>query len=127
MFTYVVVLYEKRWVSIIPSHSLETHARSTALPKSALIPYLAYLVINLQRANSTDYLGSKTSSLGLVLLVSLLRMFGVTASIPVWMAVVAEVDSGVACLERVVGAILVCVFVIFVDNLVSLDSKYPRW
>jgi hypothetical protein len=77
--------------------------------------------------NSTDYLGSKTSSLGLVLLVSLLRMFGVTASIPVWMAVVAEVGSGVACLERVVGAILVCVFVIVVDNLVSLDSKYPRW
>jgi len=50
MVTHVVVLYEKRWVSIVPSYSLGTHARSTALPKSALIPYLAYLVINLQRA-----------------------------------------------------------------------------
>jgi hypothetical protein len=55
---------------------------------------------------STHYLGSNTSSLGLVLLVSLLRMLGTADSMPVWMAVVAEVGSGVACLERVVGAIL---------------------
>jgi hypothetical protein len=30
--------------------------------------------------------------------------------------VLAEVGSGVACLERVVGAILVCIVVIFVDS-----------
>jgi len=95
--------------------------------KISLIPYLAYLVINPKEQNSTDYLGSKTSSLGLVLLVSLLRMFGVTASIPVWMAVVAEVGSGVACLERVVGAILVCVVVnICRQSLYPwLGSRYP--
>jgi len=40
----------------------------------------------------------------------------VAASIPVWMAVLAEVGSGVACLERVVGAILVCIVVILVDS-----------
>jgi hypothetical protein len=53
----------------------------------------------------THYLGSNTSSLGLVLLVSRLRTFGTTASTPVWMAVLTDVGSGEPCLERVVGAI----------------------
>ena len=59
----------------------------------------------------THYLGSKTSSLGLVLLVSLLRIFVPAESEPVWMAVLTDVGSGEPCLERVVGAIpkdLVC-------------------
>lgn len=59
----------------------------------------------------THYLGSKTSSLGLVLLVSLLRIFGPADSEPVCMAVLTDVGSGEPCLERVVGAIssdLVC-------------------
>jgi len=59
----------------------------------------------------THYLGSNTSSLGLVLLVSLLRTFAPVESEPVWMAVLTDVGSGEPCLERVVGAIssaLVC-------------------
>jgi hypothetical protein len=53
----------------------------------------------------TDYLGSNTSSLGLVLLVSLFRTLAVLASEPVWIAELIDVGSGEACLERVVGAI----------------------
>lgn len=69
-------------------------------------------------------MGSNTSSLGLVLLVSLLRMLGVEDSMPVWMAVVADVGSGVACLERVVGAILIWCYGEFFEEYRRSVGRY---
>lgn len=74
---------------------------------------------------ATDYFGSNTSSLGRVLLVSLLRMFPpvLVESVPLCRAVVDDDDvgSGEPCLDRVVGAIASGA-VAFRSRYVSLSS-----